>query len=172
MSVRKIRKYEEDFDARKFVDTATEIYIAAHRALADGEDELLHKFATEKAYPEMMNMAKRKTIRWNFIKSLEPPKVVHARHAEIITKENMFGQLTVRFNTQQTLAVYDRFGRLIHGSETVAKDVLEYVVFEKHLSNTYGTWRLHAKIVPDWLPARGPGKLTYRVPEEAAEEDV
>ena len=29
-----------------------------------------------------------------------------------------------------------RFGRLIHGSETVAKDVLEFVVFEKHLSNT------------------------------------
>ena len=28
-----------------------------------------------------------------------------------------------------------RFGRLIHGSEVVAKDVLEYVVFEKHLSN-------------------------------------
>ena len=30
-----------------------------------------------------------------------------------------------------------RFGRLIHGSETVAKDVLEFVVFEKHLSNTW-----------------------------------
>ena len=69
------------------------------------------------------------------------------------SKDNMFGQLTVRMHTQQTLAVYDRlnsnltqtfysvffpprFGRLIHGSETVAKDVLEFVVFEKHLSNT------------------------------------
>ena len=111
MSIRKIRSYEEDFDARTFVDTAQEIYIAAHRALADGEDELLHKFATEKAYPEMMHMAKRKTIRWNFIKSLEPPRVVHARHAEIISKENMFGQVTVRFHSQQTLAVYDRSAR-------------------------------------------------------------
>merc|ERR1711872_261164 len=107
--------------------------------------------ATEKAYPEMMNMANRKTIRWKFIKSLEPPKVVHARHAEIITKENMFG-------------------RLIHGSETVAKDVLEYVVFEKHLSNIYGTWRLHSKIIPDWMPKREPGRLTYRVPREAKSE--
>merc|ERR1712098_961639 len=156
----------------EWVDEAMEIYIAAHKALADGEHDLLHKFATEKAYPEMMNMANRKTIRWKFIKSLEPPKVVHARHAEIITKENMFGQLTVRFNTQQTLAVYDGFGRLIHGSETVAKDVLEYVVFEKHLSNIYGTWRLHSKIIPDWLPAREPGRLTYRVPEEKEEEEV
>ena len=172
MSVRKIRKYEDDFDVRKFVDTATEIYIAAHRALADGEEELLHKFTTEKAYPEMMYMAKRKTIRWNFIKSLEPPRVVHARHAEIITKENMFGQLTVRFHTQQTLAVYDRFGRLIHGSEVVAKDVLEYVVFEKHLSNIYGIWRLHSKIIPDWAPPREPGLLTYRVPAEKPEEEA
>jgi len=166
-SIRKIRSYDEDFDPREWVDEAMEIYIAAHRALADGEHDLLHKFATEKAYPEMMNMAKRKTIRWNFIKSLEPPKVLHARHAEIITKDNMFGQLTVRFNTQQTLAVYDRFGRLIHGSETVAKDVLEFVVFEKHLSNLYGTWRLHSKIIPDWMPKREPGRLTYRVPREA-----
>jgi hypothetical protein len=47
-----------------------------------------------------------------------------------------------------------RFGRLIHGSEAVAKDVLEYCVFEKHLSNVYGTWRLHAKIIPDWMPRR------------------
>ena len=36
---------------------------------------------------------------------------------------------------------------------------------------SYGVWRLHSKIVPDWLPAREPGKLTYRVPEEAAEEE-
>ena len=30
------------------------------------------------------------------------------RHGEILTKDNMFGQLTVRFHSQQTLAVYDR----------------------------------------------------------------
>ena len=58
-SIRKFRSYEEDFDPREFVDEATEIYIAAHRALADGEHDLLHKHATEKAYPEMMNMSKR-----------------------------------------------------------------------------------------------------------------
>merc|ERR1712083_281036 len=170
LSVRKIRSYDEDFDPREWVDEAMEIYIEAHKALAGGEYDLLHKFATEKAYPEMMNMANRKTIRWEFIKSLEPPRVVHARHAEIITKENLFGQLTVRFHTQQVLAVYDRFGRLIHGSEVVAKDVLEYVVFEKHLSNIYGIWRLHSKIVPDWLSAREPGRLTFRVPKEQPKE--
>lgn len=171
MSIRKIRKYEEDFDPKEWVEEAMEIYINAHRALADRDEDRLHQFATEKAYPEMMNMNKRKTVRWNFIKSLEPPKVVHARHAEVMDKENIFGQLTVRFHTQQTLAVYDRFGRLIHGSETIAKDVLEYVVFEKHLANVYGTWRLHGKIIPNWMPPKAPGLLTYMVPKEKTEEN-
>merc|ERR1712080_593087 len=171
MAIRKIRKYEEDFDVRDWVEEAMTIYREAHTALADGDEDKMHRYVTEKAFPEMQNMAKRKTIRWKFIKSLEPPKVVHARCEKILSDENFFGQLTVRFHTQQTLAVYDRFGRLIHGSEAVAKDVLEYVVFEKHLSNTYGVWRLHAKIIPDWMPAREPGRLTYRVPKDYQEKE-
>jgi len=43
----------------------------------------------------------------------------------------------------------------------LAKDVLEYVVFEKHLANTYGLWRVHEKIIPDWMPAREPAPKTY-----------
>jgi hypothetical protein len=45
----------------------------------------------------------------------------------------------------QTLALYDRFGRLMYGSEELIKDVLEYVVFEKHISDIYGLWRVHAQ---------------------------
>lgn len=70
----------------------------------------------------------------------------------------------------QTLAIYDRFGRLMHGSEIIAKDVLEYVVFEKHLANQYGTWRVHAKIIPDWLPPRDPSATTYLRREKPAPE--
>jgi len=51
------------------------------------------------------------------------------------------------------LAIYDRFGRLAYGSEKLSKDCLEYVVFEKHIADEYGCWRLHGKILPDWLPA-------------------
>jgi large subunit ribosomal protein L45 len=97
----------------------------------------------------------------------------------MISKENIFGQVTVRFHTQQTLAVYDRFGRLMHGSEIVAKDVLEYVVFEKHLANLYGVWKLHDKIVPPWAPEREPRSITYvedpepeLLPEKSEEKKV
>lgn len=55
----------------------------------------------------------------------------------------------------------------MHGSEIVAKDVLEYVVFEKFIANEYGKWRIHGKIIPDWLPARDPSKQTFIQKEEA-----
>lgn len=56
----------------------------------------------------------------------------------------------------QTLAIYDRFGRLMYGQEDVPRDVLEYVVFEKHLVNPYGSWRMHGKITPPWAPHKQP----------------
>uniref|UniRef100_A0A8C8W1Q7 Large ribosomal subunit protein mL45 n=1 Tax=Peromyscus maniculatus bairdii TaxID=230844 RepID=A0A8C8W1Q7_PERMB len=63
-----------------------------------------------------------------------------------------------------TLAIYDRFGRLMYGQEDVPKDVLEYVVFEKHLVNPYGSWRMHAKIVPTWAPPKQPILKTLMIP--------
>ena len=55
------------------------------------------------------------------------------------------------------LAIYDRFGRLSYGSESLSKDVLEYVVFERYLTNPYSSWRLHDKIEPTWAPPKSPG---------------
>lgn len=170
MAVRKIRSYEETFNTDDFGAEAQEIYIKAHTHMAAKEKYQIREFVSERCYPEMMHNVKDKTIRWKFLQSLEPPRVVHARCTEVITKENQFAQVTVRFHSQQMLAIYDRFGRLMHGSEILTKDVLEYVVFEKHISNEYGKWRLHDKIIPDWLPAKQPAPITYRLIEEAEEE--
>lgn len=174
-AIRKVRQFDEEFDPKHFVNEAQQIYIDAHNALAEFNKERLHQLVTERAYPLMIHKIRNKTLRWNFIKSLEPPQAVHVRNANIVTSDNIFAQVTVRFHTKQTLAIYDRFGRLEHGSDVVAKDVLEYVVFEKHIANTYGTWRLHDKIIPDWMPPRQPVKKTYRVveePEDTVEEET
>nr|CAG4635058.1 EOG090X0DDP [Alona affinis] len=161
MAIRKIRKFEEDFKKNIFVEQAQEIYIEAHTALAKKDEDTLHQYVTELCYPIMTQDLEMCTVRWQFLKSLEPPQVVHARCTDIISKDNVFAQVTVRFHTQQILAVYDRFGRLMYGSEVIAKDVLEYVVFEKHLANMYGSWRIHEKIIPDWMPPREPAAKTY-----------
>ncbi|XP_058453751.1 large ribosomal subunit protein mL45 [Malaya genurostris] len=166
MAIRKIRNYDEDFESPEFASFAQDIYINAHSTLAEKNKYKLREMVTERAYPELMHNIADKTIHWSFLKSLEPPRVVHARVTDVITKENLFAQVTVRFHTQQKLAIYDRFGRLMHGSETIAKDCLEYVVFEKHLSNEYGVWRLHEKIIPDWMPPKSPAFTTYRMDDE------
>uniref|UniRef100_A0A8D2GTN8 Large ribosomal subunit protein mL45 n=1 Tax=Urocitellus parryii TaxID=9999 RepID=A0A8D2GTN8_UROPR len=80
-----------------------------------------------------------------------------------------------------TLAIYDRFGRLMYRQEDVPKDVLEYIVFEKHLLNPYGSWRMHGKIVPPWAPPKQPNLKMVMIPgpqleplekcEEAQRED-
>lgn len=42
-----------------------------------------------------------KTIRWQFVESLEPPRVVHARCPDMVSKGNLYGQVTVRMHTRQ-----------------------------------------------------------------------
>lgn len=175
MAVRKIRSFDEDFEPPEFALQAQDIYIKAHEAIARKNRHELREFVTERAYPELRHNTLDKTIRWKFLKSIELPYVIHARCTDVISKENIYGQVTVRFHTQQSLAIYDRFGRLMHGSEILAKDVLEYVVFEKHLSNEYGKWRLHDKIIPDWTPQREPSLKTFMdeiLPEPVKELEV
>lgn len=60
----------------------------------------------------------------------------------------------------------------MHGSEILAKDVLEYVVFEKQIANEYGRWRIHAKIIPDWAPPKEPSSKTYKLKKEPPKEET
>lgn len=52
----------------------------------------------------------------------------------------------------------------MYGQEDVSKDVLEYVVFEKHLANPYGSWRTHSKIIPPQTPPKHPILKTVMIP--------
>lgn len=163
LAIRKIKSYDEDFDKDTFVDTALEIYKSAHEHLATKNKYKLREFVTERAYPEMMHNIMDKTLVWKYVQSLEPARIVHARVTSLIDKDNFFAQLTVRIHSQQCLAVYDRFGRLMYGSEFLPKDVLEYIVYEKHLTNEYGQWKMHGKLVPSWMPPRAVSSRTHVV---------
>ncbi|XP_073320925.1 large ribosomal subunit protein mL45 [Pagrus major] len=164
LAIRKIKEYDSQFTTKDFAEQAQEIFIEAHNYLTQFNREKLHSLVTERCYPEMTRGNRCKTIRWRFIESLEPPKVVHARCPDMISKGNLYGQVTVRMHSKQTVAVYDRFGRLMLGSEEQPKDVLEYLVIERHLVNPYGRWRLHGKIVPSWAPAKDPIIKTVMIP--------
>lgn len=42
---------------------------------------------------------------------------------------------------------------------------MEYVVFEKHLVDPLSRWKLHSKIIPDWVPAIAPVIRTFKKPD-------
>lgn len=106
MAIRKIRSFEEEFNTEAFCKTAEDIYIKSHEALMSKDKYKIRELVTERAYPEVMHNMRNKTIHWKFIKNVELPRVVHARCTDIITKENVFAQLTVRLHTQQVIIFY------------------------------------------------------------------
>lgn len=65
------------------------------------DTDKLHELVTERAYPLVTHQIECKTIRWGFHGSLEPPRVVHVRCTDVVSKENVFAQVTVRFHTKQ-----------------------------------------------------------------------
>ncbi|XP_047220863.1 39S ribosomal protein L45, mitochondrial isoform X2 [Girardinichthys multiradiatus] len=164
LAIRKIKEHDSEFSTKTFAEQAQEIFVEAHNALTHFNREKLHSLVTERCYPEMTRGNRYKTIRWRFVESLEPPRVVHARCPDMVTKGNLYGQVTVRMHSKQTIAIYDRFGRLMLGSEEQPKDVLEYLVIERHLINPYSRWRLHGKIVPSWAPPKDPVIKTVAIP--------
>ena len=172
LALKKIRTFLEYFDPPVFSQEALEIYKKAHQCLIDRDNEKIFDYVTEKCYPEMTRYVDYKTLRWQLIKNNEPPRVVHVRFLDGQDSGAQFGQVTVRFNTAQTLAIYDRFGRLIYGDEQVVKNVVEYLVFENHVANIYGKWRVHGKIIPDWMPPRSPIPQTFVRPDITVEEET
>uniref|UniRef100_A0A8C7CVJ2 Mitochondrial ribosomal protein L45 n=1 Tax=Oncorhynchus kisutch TaxID=8019 RepID=A0A8C7CVJ2_ONCKI len=133
-AIRKIKEHDAEFTTKAFPVKAQEIFIDAHNALT-------HSLSVHPVQ-EMVRGNRYKTLRWHF----RTPESVPL----------MATSLCHRNPLRVTLAVYDRFGRLMMGSEEEPRDVLEYLVLERHLVNHYGMWRLHGKIEPAWAPVKEP----------------
>jgi len=165
---RKINKIEKDiggFDASYFAEEAVDLYIMAHEALVNDDRTRLHELVTSKCFTELRHGLQYKTLRWRFHHNVEPPRAVHGSLFNLGPQGNQFAQVTVRIHSAQSVAIYDRFGRLSYGDPELQRTVLEFVVFEKRVSDTYGAWRMHGKIEPEWLDAKPPVRRTFRVPE-------
>lgn len=157
MGTNRIRKKQgfEKFDIKTFCAKAEDIYVQAHRALEQRDKTAMYKYITEYAFAKMWPDVENGSVRFELISVLEPSRVVAVRCFDNPPKSgNDIAQITVRMHTRQKLAVYDRFGGLLLGSEDEEKDVVEYVVFENHIAVVDGEWRLHGKIYPKWIDAK------------------
>ena len=50
---------------------------------------------------QMVWKLEHKTFRWNFVESVEAPRVVHVEVFDELQKDNVFAQITVRLHTKQ-----------------------------------------------------------------------
>ncbi|CAF1234544.1 unnamed protein product [Rotaria sordida] len=167
-----IRKYEPDFEPLLFADIAQQRYIDAHQALMDRDEERLIQLVTPGSLAQMSRGLRYKTLHWKWVEEIEPSYVVAIKSGEILKGMTM-AQITVRMHSKQICTIYDRFGRLMFGNETLPKDVLEYIVFERVLTLSYSQWRVHSKILPSWLPPSDPLLYTFEKPNiKYIDEDI
>ena len=62
-----------------------------------------------------------------------------------ITYPHSLSRIVMSF---QVMAVKDRYGRHLKGSDKIVKQVKDYVVFERHIVNKYGRWKVCGKVFP------------------------
>lgn len=63
-------------------------------------------FVTENALRIMTENMKFKTIRWKWIESLEQPVVQHVVTREMLSKSDIFAQVTVRLHSRQVIFLF------------------------------------------------------------------
>ena len=63
------------------------------------------------------------------------------------------------------MALKDQYGRHLKGSDKKVKQVKDYVVFERHIVNKYGRWRVCGKVFP-----QAPSQLHQQQPVQQAAE--
>ena len=59
----------------------------------------------------------------------------------------------------KVFAIKDKHGRHVKGSDKQVKEVVDYVVFERHLTNKYGKWRVCGKLFPQPLRQKPSSEL-------------
>ena len=162
-------QHEPEWDPETFAGEAQELYKSACERLAAADKDALYGLVTDFCLNQLLSELELRSLRWRWVETLEPPRVVQIRSASIDgsrNKDNVHVQLTVRLHSRQCLAIYDQWGRLHLGSPDKPEVVLEYLVFERHVSNPYSNWRIHAKIRPDWdQNRRQPIRPTFRRPQ-------
>uniref|UniRef100_A0AC35TUW1 Tim44 domain-containing protein n=1 Tax=Rhabditophanes sp. KR3021 TaxID=114890 RepID=A0AC35TUW1_9BILA len=176
--VRAIRNKEgyKDFDPKKFAgEESFDIYKQAYGALMDRNKKDLSKFITEHAFVKMWPDVENGSIYWEFVEETATPEVVSIRCGDNpYNSGNAIAQIIVKMCSKQKLAVYDRFGQMTLGSKERVKDVIEFVVFENHIADADGKWRLHDKIHPKWVTEAKEGTIGTQLldePRKYAPED-
>ena len=129
---------------KKFIDLNNDLQLKYTKDVELRLKENATLLVVDALKAQFQNPAKK--IYWRYIKELRRPRVVNAQIVHVGDKENLYAQVTVQMFTEQILAIRDRYDRLLVGSLKNSKNVTDNVVFEIHIADPYGNWRICGKI--------------------------
>ncbi|XP_062520114.1 large ribosomal subunit protein mL45-like [Corticium candelabrum] len=121
--------------------------IVVHR----NNKQKLQELMTENAYQSVKKQCTDKQLVWKFVKQIVSPRIVDARIEPVLTKETLFAQITVRINARQLFGVRHRFGKLLRGDDWKERDVIDYVILERHIVEALSVWRVCGKVAPEQI---------------------
>ncbi|CAD5214844.1 unnamed protein product [Bursaphelenchus okinawaensis] len=155
--MRIIKKKEgmQKFNKKEFAKTAEQIYVDTFEALSKRDKVKLLNLITEHCFEKMWPDVSARSLQWEFVEFSQPSEVIAVRAGDFPYKSgNHIAQITVKMYPVIKRAIYDRFGRILVGNPDEVKSNVEYVLFENHISNLDGKWRIHDKVYPSWATVK------------------
>ncbi|KAI8331086.1 hypothetical protein EDC96DRAFT_527699 [Choanephora cucurbitarum] len=148
----KYKSQYEKWNSAKFIAEAQETYKDMNDAFARGDRQVLEEVCLDSMYSSLKNQLKnRNNVRWEWKHhgDVDSPRIVCVRCVGTtgLSKHGFaVGQVTVRMFTKQSMAVFDKKNKLIGGDPNKIHNVLEYVVFQKTISDPEDIWRVYGKV--------------------------
>ncbi|KAF9974784.1 39S ribosomal protein L45, mitochondrial [Modicella reniformis] len=132
----------------RFLSESEEAYITLNEAFAKGDRNFLEEICTVSMYQKLKSQLKDRVGRyeWRYHGIIEKPKIVSIRQGQV--GGHVLIQIIVRLHSNQSMAVYDKKNRLMAGDLKKTVPVLEYIVFQRYITDPKDNWKILGKTAP------------------------
>ncbi|KAG0244884.1 39S ribosomal protein L45, mitochondrial [Actinomortierella wolfii] len=132
----------------RFLGESEQAYIAMNEAFAKGDREFLEELCTPSMFHKLKGQLKDRVGRyeWRYHGVIDKPQIVSIRQGQI--GGHVLIQIIVRLHTKQSMAVFDKKNRQVAGDLKKEVPVLEYIVFQRYITDPEDNWKILGKTAP------------------------
>ncbi|KAJ1680414.1 hypothetical protein EV182_000069 [Spiromyces aspiralis] len=142
-----LRLRRKGWNKADFERTAESCYDLMNEAFAKGDKQTLETICMSGMYSKLKNEIKNRKGRfeWKKTRTLAPPTIVQARIGKL-GKDMSLGQLVVKIEQEQAVAVYNKANQLAAGDISKPVRVKEYIVFQCMVTDPNSRWMIYGKL--------------------------
>ncbi|KAF9928815.1 39S ribosomal protein L45, mitochondrial [Linnemannia zychae] len=136
----------------RFLSESEDAYVAMNEAFAKGDRKFLEEICTPSMYAKLNRQLKDRVGRydWKYHGIVEKPQIVSIRQGQV--GGHVLIQMIVRLHSNQSMGVYDKKNKLIAGDIKKTVPVLEYIVFQRYITDPEDNWKILGKTAPSASP--------------------